>query len=243
MNWIKTYKEAIQWIVIGMLSIVYVAFLFRPKDTEWPGWIQALGSVIAIAASLRVAQVSFDKAEVRHTQEAVERETRRIVEATEREAEKQKLLQDAIHETERIALQLMLKAHEATKRLKSGLNHTQHVSSPAFTAKGEFNAIAFGLKALNSQYLTTFDKFEQYVNVLGACMALSEHASDWADKGLPSGGPVVLNEQCSTIERSAQRFRELTNIQPVERTHTPLTVCAYRDGDGPIVHVSHTQRP
>lgn len=243
----SVWVEITLWIAAVVAVFVLILRVAIPGATDWPSWVQAVGSIVAIAASGRIAQLTFKKTDALHAKEAERREIeaasakRAAFMAEERRASEEASRQKAaIEDTQRLALQLMVKADESIKRLERQLNGTSHAPNVAFTAKGEFDAVIVGLKAVDIRHLDSFDKFEQCIHVLGACMAMTEHTRDWGEKGEPASAYRVIEEQGKVISRSASRFRELTGLAPLERTHAPVQISAYAPGSGPEVVSAHT---
>ena len=262
---VSVWVEITLWVAVIVGVFIAILRLSEPPGPDWPSWVQAVGSIVAIAASARIAQVTFKKAEAQHFADAARREKeeadRRVEALNElirRETEEACRREDAIdeiarlkreemdrqraaiHNTELLALQLMVKAEESTKRVADQINRTTHIPNVAFSSKGEFDALIVGLKSVDSRHLDSFDKFEQCIHVLGACMAMSEHMGDWGTKGKPSSGDQVIKEHRSVISSSATRFRQLTGLDPLKRNHAATFSQVYLPDDGPIVATAYS---
>ncbi|MFN7154151.1 MAG: hypothetical protein ACK4OE_10690 [Acidovorax sp.] len=226
----RVWQEITGWVIGIVFAFAVIFLLAKPDGKDWPSWVQAVGSIAAIAASGRIAQLTFQKSE-----------NQRLADAETQKREQAKRERDAVRDTERMALQLMVKAEECLARLKATWGKPNQMPVIFFTAKGEFDALIDGLRSIDGKSLDSFDKFEQCVHALGACIAISESLKHWAAVGsVPSNSWVVTEGQAEVLAKSSSRFRQLARLNAIERNHAPSAVSAYGGDVAPTVSSSHS---
>lgn len=223
-------------IPIGIMLFILLGVGFALSKGEWASWVQAVGSIIAIAVSLRVAKDQFENADIRHAQDA-----------KEREAEKERSFEKARQETQRIALQLMVRADLTIKEMLVAYRNPLDFNLRNATVNGLSNmeSVLFGLKTLDFKHFPTYDIFEQCIQAMSDITALREHMGNWLSQTIFIANDETAIYHSERLSKCVEEFRRLTGLEPLQRTHRIGVIgiaCPTVKGEDLTIHASHTTK-
>jgi hypothetical protein len=203
-------------VAIALIVFCVAGVAFGLNKSEWASWVQAVGSIVAIAVSLRIAKDQFDRAELTRASASVMKE---LEDAQAKGAERR--------EAQQIAFQLIVRADLAMKKLLESVRNPANfgnLRTVLVSGVADMESVHFGLQALDYRNFPKYDLFDLCIQTMGDVAALREHLAGWlrvshlcADVGLIAGYSKTLSE-------SVQEYQRLTGTKPLERTYRASVV-------------------